>query len=395
MALSARAVPSLSEGNHLDGAGLYLRVRGASRAWVYRWKVNGKHKELGLGATAIKTLAEARALARELRKAIAEGRDPALVLHPEAEKPPRTFQEIALETVKTLRPSWRNAKHAQQWENTLKNYAYPVIGAKTVATITVDDVLKVLSPIWSTKTETATRLRQRIEVILDRAAALGERDRDRINPASWKGNLEHLLPNAKKMQKREHFAALPYTEAPALMAQLRQMHTIGAHCLRLIVLTACRSGEIRGLQRDEIDLNNKTLTIPESRTKTRKPHTVPLTDEALQIIECMTAYSISGTVFPNRKGQPLTDVGITKVMRKFSVEATVHGLRSTFRDWAGDKTHHSREVIEQCLAHALGGVEGAYRRSDALEKRRTVMDDWAHYLDGTTSNVIALPMRKA
>ena len=391
MALNARQVQTLGNGNHLDDRGLYLRVRGVSRAWVFRWKQAGKVRELGLGATAIRSLAEARTIAKELRKAIAEGTDPATVLHPEPERKPKNFKSLALDTIEALKPGWKNAKHVQQWANTLQDYAYPVLGAMDPADVTVEDVLRVLSPIWTSKTETATRLRQRIEAVLDRAAALGYRDRHRVNPASWKSNLDALLPKAAKVMQRVHFAALPYDEAPALMAHLRPLRTAGALGLRLIALSASRSGEIRGLHWTEVDLNAKTVTIPANRTKTQKAHTVPLSTEAMIVLHLAGGqWGTDGTVFPNRKGQPLSDVAITKAMRNFNPSATVHGLRSTFRDWAGDKTHHSREVIEQCLAHAIGGVEGAYRRGDALAKRKTVMEDWARYL-GERGKVVRLP----
>lgn len=389
--LTARKAETAGPGTYADGGNLYLRVRPTgSRAWVFRYKVDGRPREIGMGSLDVLSLADARDKAANMRKAVAGGTDPAHVIRPPVEAKARTFRDVALETIEALRPGWRNAKHAQQWENTLRDYAYPILGGKPVADVTIEDVLKVLSPIWTEKNETATRLRQRIEMVLDRAAVLGERDRDRINPASWKGNLEHLLPKAKKVQKRKHFAALPYGELPALMVALRKKQTIGAMCLRVIALTACRSGEVRGLQWDEIDLGNKVLTIPASRTKTGRAHTVPMSDEVMQIINRMAELGTSGTVFPNRKSRPLSDVGVTKVMREFSNTATVHGLRSSFRDWAGDRTHHSREVIEGCLAHALGSVEGAYRRGDALEKRRAVMDDWARFLGEKSGNVVAL-----
>ena len=391
MAINARQVQTLGNGNHLDDRGLYLRVRGVSRAWVFRWKQGGKVRELGLGATSVRSLAEARDIARSLRKAIAEGTDPAKVLHPEPERKPKNFEALALDTIEDLRPGWKNTKHVQQWANTLRDYAYPVLGKMEPADITVEDVMRVLSPIWTSKTETATRLRQRIEAVLDRAAVLGYRDRHHVNPASWKGNLDALLPKARKVTQRQHFDALPYGEAPALLAHLRPLRSAGALCLRLIALTACRSGEIRGLQWGEVDLNAKALTIPANRTKTQKAHTVPLSTEAMSVIHLAgEQWGTDGTVFPNNQGQPLSDVAITKAMRTFHHSATVHGLRSTFRDWAGDKTHHSREVIEQCLAHAIGGVEGAYRRGDALAKRKTVMEDWARYL-GERSKVVQLP----
>jgi integrase len=336
------------------------------------------------------SLAEARDKAEAMRKAVREGTDPAHVVRPPEGKPRRTFKAVAIETIEALRPGWKNAKHCQQWENTLRDYAYPILGGLPVDAVTVTDVLTVLSPIWTEKTETATRLRQRIEAVLDRAAALGERDRDRINPAVWKGNLEHLLPKAQKVQKREHFAAIPYRELPVVMAKIREQNSMSALCLRTIVLTACRSGEIRGLQWDEVDLERKVLTIPASRTKTGKEHIVPMSAEVSEILKGLAELGTNGTVFTARGGKPLSDVAVSKALHRVAPGATVHGTRSTFRDWAGDKTHHQREIIEQCLAHAVGGVEGAYRRGDALEKRRKVMNDWGLYLGAQAGNVVSL-----
>lgn len=390
--LTARKVETAKAGTYADGGNLYLRVRpSGSRSWVFRYVTNGKPREIGMGSL---SLAEARDKAADMRKEVAAGRDPLHVIRPPEEKKPRTFQVVALETIEALRPGWRNPKHAQQWANTLRDYVFPVFGEKSVADVTVDDVLKVLSPIWTTKTETANRVRQRIEAVLDRAAVLGDRDRDRVNPATWKGNLEHLLPKPKQVQKREHFEAVPYAELPAIMAALRQKQSISALCLRVIVLTACRSNEIRGLQWAEVDRTAKTLTIPASRTKTKKEHVVPMSAEVAEIIDHMATLGTSGTVFPNSQGKPLSDVAVTKTLRQFHETATVHGMRSAFRDWAGDKTHHARETIEACLAHALGSVEGAYRRGDALEKRRRVMTDWARYLSDQTDNVVRLPVAR-
>ncbi|MBU2804052.1 tyrosine-type recombinase/integrase [Acidithiobacillus ferridurans] len=397
MALTTRQVSTLKDGNHSDGDGLYLRVRnqGRARSWVFRWKQAGKVRELGLGSVDLRPLKEARELVLSLRKAIRDGHDPATILHPVEERRIPTFQELAQDTIEALRPGWRNAKHCDQWANTLRDYAYPVIGKLLPANITVDHILAILSPIWSTKTETATRLRQRIETVLDRAAVLGYRDRDRVNPASWKSNLEHLLPKAKKVAKRQHFAAVPYDDLPALMSKLREKRTAGALALRLIALTACRSGEIRGLQWSEIDLQAKTLTIPAERTKTGKPHTIPLSCEAVKILETAAAlWGTDGIVFRGqRRGRQLWDVSVSKELHQHAPDATVHGLRSSFRDWAADRTHHSREVIEQCLSHAIGNVEGAYRRTDLLQKRRAVMDDWARFL-GQKGKVIKLPAKR-
>lgn len=391
MALTARQVETAKDGSFSDGNGLYLRIRnnGNARAWVFRWKVAGKVRELGLGSTTIRSLKEARALALELRRAIHDGIDPATLLHPEDADAVPTFRAMAEQAIAALRPGWSNAKHAAQWEMTLREYAYPVLGDMLPADITVDHVLKVLTPLWSSKTETATRLRQRIEAVLDRAAVLGFRDRDRVNPAIWKGNLEHLLPKARKVMQRQHFAAVPYGDLPGVMSQLRKRSTMSALCLRMVVLSACRSNEIRGLQWREIDMASKMLTIPADRTKTRRAHVVPLSVEAMVILKDTAALGTTGMVFRNRKDVALSDVALSKELHRFAPGATVHGLRSSFRDWAADTTRHSRETVEQCLAHAIGGVEAAYRRTDMLEKRRAVMDDWARFL-GERGKVVSL-----
>ncbi len=384
MALTARAVTAARDGSHSDGNGLYLRVRngGRTRFWVFRWSKGGRVRELGLGGADVVSLKDARQIVLDLRKAVRDGIDPATVLHPEEEKAIPTFRALAGDTIEALRPAWRNAKHAQQWENTLAEYAGPVLGDKLPGDITVEDVLRVLGPMWTTRTETATRLRQRIEAVLDRAAVLGYRDRALVNPASWKGNLEHLLPKARKVQNRRHFAAVPYPDLPEVMSRLRDRQTVSALCLRMIALTACRSGEIRGLLWEEIDMDARVLTIPGSRTKTDKPHTVPLAGEAIGILEHVAQARRDAVVFPGTKGNALTDVAVSRELHLLVPDATVHGMRSSFRDWAADRTRHSREVVEQCLAHAIGGVEGAYRRTDLLEKRRAVMGDWGAFLAG-------------
>ncbi len=384
MTLTARAVTTAKDGSFSDGNGLYLRVRngGSTRFWVFRWKIAGKVRELGLGGVSVVSLAQARDMAIELKRAVKSGDDPALVLHPEAACKTPAFAELAQETIEALRPGWRNVKHAAQWEMTLREYAFPTLGKMLPGDIGVEHVLRVLKPLWTTKTETATRLRQRIEAVLDRAAVLGYRDRERVNPASWKGNLEHLLAKPRAVRERTHFAAVPYRELPGVTAKLRDRQTMSAFCVRMIALTACRSGEIRGLRWEEIDTDAKAMTIPGSRTKTKKAHTVPLSAEAMQILEHCGQAGRDGVVFPGRKGQPMTDVAASKELHLFAPGATVHGLRSSFRDWAADQTRHSREVVEQCLAHAIGSVEGSYRRTDLLEKRRAVMNDWASYLAG-------------
>ncbi|MBU2788926.1 integrase arm-type DNA-binding domain-containing protein [Acidithiobacillus sp. VAN18-1] len=391
--LTAKQIEHAKTGTHSDGGGLYLRVRASgSKSWVFRAKVGGTVREYGLGSASTTSAKDARDKAAHARQAIADGLDPDAVLNPKPEKPSLTFEQVARDTIEAKAPEWRNFKHRQQWENTLLQYVFPIIGSKPVAQITVEDVLRVLKPLWIEKTETATRLRQRIEAVLDRAAVLGLRDRDRVNPASWRGNLEHLLPKPRKVAKREHFEAIPHSDLPRVMAGLRGEDTVTAACARFIALCACRSGEARGAQWSEVDLVGRVWTIPASRTKTGKPHTVPLAAEAMDILRGLAVLGSTGLIFPPSRTtkNPISDVAVTKALRRYSEAGTIHGLRSSFRDWAAEQTHFPRETVEACLAHAIGSVEAAYRRTDLLERRREVMDAWARYLDEKKSVIVAL-----
>jgi len=387
--LTARQVDSLPEGFHSDGGNLYLRVKGGSRAWVYRFKDKGRVRELGLGSVAVRTLKAARELAADMRATYANGRDPAELLRDDAKPQGMTFKQCAEALIEAKRPGWRNAKHAQQWANTLRDYAYPSLGDKAPSEVSLADVKAILLPMWATKTETATRVRQRIEAVLDYAAVHDLCDGTR-NPARWKGMLDKVLPKPDKVRTREHHAAAAYADLPRIMAALRDKGHVSALALRFIILTACRSGEGRGATWDEIDLDAKVWTIPAARMKAAKPHRVPLAEDALEILRTMQQWRREDCtlVFPGARGGLLSDVAVNKTLHSIAPDVTVHGFRSAFRDWAAEQTAFPARVCELCLAHGNPDkVEAAYQRSDLFEKRRELMDAWAKYCSGS-SNVV-------
>jgi integrase len=384
--LSARKVETLGPGLHSDGGNLFLRVRGSnSRAWVFRFKAANKVREIGLGPTHTRSLSEARTIAALMRKAVAAGADPALVIRKEEPQAPgKTFEECAQELIESKRSGWRNPKHAQQWANTLRDYAFPVIGAKLPADVTLADVKSILLPIWATKTETAQRVRGRIEAVLD-YAAVHEKAHGRYNPARWKANLDMVLPPPRKVATREHHAAAPYTDVPRIMDELRGKDFVSAHCLRFTILTAARSGEARGATWDEIDLAARTWTIPARRMKGGREHRVPLCDEAAEIAEKMRGRRIgdSERVFSGERGGLLSDVSINKILRGIEPDVTVHGFRASFRTWCEEQTNYPRSVTEAALAHVNADkVEAAYQRSDLFERRRELMQAWADFCTG-------------
>lgn len=385
--LTARKAETLGPGFHADGGNLYLRVRDSnSRAWVFRYKVAGKVREIGLGPLYTRSLAEARALAADMRRAVAAGTDPAALLRPAPadDAPVKTFADCAAELIEAKRPGWRNAKHAQQWANTLRDYAYPVIGNKPPAEVTLADVKAILLPLWASKTETATRLRQRIEAVLDYAAVHGLCDGSR-NPARWKGTLDKVLPAPRKVTAREHHAAAPYADVPRIMAALAGKSHVSALALRFIILTACRSGEGRGARWEEIDLDAATWIIPAARMKAARAHRVPLSAPALEIIKTMATLRRPGVdlVFPGARDGLLSDVAINKTLHAIAPDVTVHGFRSSFRVWCEEQTSYPRSVTEAALAHTNADkVEAAYQRSDLFERRRELMQAWADYCTG-------------
>lgn len=418
--LSALAVSKLkTEGRYAVGGadGLHLRIAGASRAWVLRLAVGtrtdakGKavvhRRDIGLGSYPDVSLAEAREKARELRKQVRDGIDPIeernatkLRAKLEAAKT-KTFEECANAYIEANRAGWKNDKHVQQWQNTLATYAFPKIGQLSVAAIDTGLVLSVLqqetgedkAQLWHAKTETASRLRGRLESILDWAAFRGYREGE--NPARWKGHLEHELPARSKVQKVEHHAALPYAELGAFMVELRKREGLSARALEFAILTAARSGEVRGATWAEIDLPGRIWTVPDERMKAGKEHRVPLSDEAVKLLEALPRIVGNDYVFPAPRGGQLSDMALTAVLRRMDRGGlTQHGFRSTFRDWAGETTAYPREVCEHALAHKLAdGVEAAYQRGDLLAKRARLMADWARYcgtVQGNAENVVAM-----
>lgn len=386
--LSDRAVAAIkTEGRHAVGgiAGLHLRISTGYRGWVLRVKVGEQRKDMGLGAYPAVSLQEARDKARRIHDDIREGRVPvspkaqqrALIASKVATE--KTFRWCTEEYLKTKSSEWKNAKHRQQWENTLEAYAMPHMGLVCVSDLDLPHILACLEPIWNTKNETASRLRGRIESVLDWATVRKYRNGD--NPARWKGHLDKVLAAPGKIQKVEHHRALPVDDMPSFMQDLSKRPGIAPRALELLIYTAARSGEVRGAEWSELDLNKAVWTIPAQRMKAGVEHRVPLSKAALMLIAHMPHVEGSNLIFPGSKGQPLSDMTLTAVMRRMNVSAVPHGFRSTFRDWVGEKTSFPRELAEQALAHSFESkVEAAYRRGDALEKRREMMEAWRKFI---------------
>lgn len=390
----------LGEGWHADGGNLYLFVRGKSRGWVFRFTApDGKRRNMGLGGLDNVSLANARKLAAGLRS---QARHPTEPIDPLAERQAVrvqkrleaakliTFSQAASAFLEAKSHEWKNAKHAGQWETTLATYAYPFFGQLPVASVDTALVVKCLSAIWSTKNETASRLRGRIESVLDWATVSGYRQGD--NPARWRGHLDKLLAKPSKVQKVEHHAALPFTEIAAFMLDLRGREGSGARALEFAILTAGRSGEVRGATWSEIDLTTGVWTIPAERMKADKEHRIPLSDAALALLKAIPKTQDNPLVFPNLKGSQLSDMTMGAVLKRMGQGVTAHGFRSTFRDWAGETTEYPREVIEHALAHQLKDkAEAAYARGSMFDKRAHLMNDWARYCErGETAKVLGL-----
>jgi len=379
-------------GMHTVGgvAGLYLQVLPTgTRSWVLRVMVAGKRRDMGLGGFPDVTLAQAREKAREARATIEKGIDPIAqrVAARSALAASRgaavTFEEAARQFITAKSPEWKNAKHGQQWTNTLEAYAFPVVGKLACTDIALPHVLKILEPIWTTKTETATRLRGRIESVLDWATVRGFRKGE--NPARWKGHLDKTLPAPGKVAKVEHHEAVTLNDLGAFVRDLRQRDGIAARALEFLILTAARSGEVRGATWAEIDMAGRVWTIPPERMKAGKEHRAPLSDTAVRLLESLPRFAGNDLVFPSPRGLVLSDMTLTAVMRRMKREEVPHGFRSTFRDWAAERTNYPREVAEMALAHAIGNaVEAAYRRGDLFEKRARMMQEWAKFCDTIT-----------
>lgn len=379
MPLTVRRVETAPAGRYTDSRGLMLVVKPTgARSWVLRYQLNGRRRDMGLGPYPEVTLAAAREKAIEARRRLVERIDP-LTVRP---APATSFREAADALIESKRPGWRNAKHAAQWSSTLATYAYPAIGATDVKAIDTTHVMSVLRPIWAEKPETASRVRQRIEAVLDYASAQGMRSG--LNPARWRGHLENLLPKPSKVRQVKHHAALDWREVPEFMAGLANREGVSLRALKFLILTAARSGEVRGMRWAEIDLEAGVWVVPSSRMKGAKEHRVPLTPAALA---CLGGKGAAGTlVFPSPLDpeKPLSDMSLTAVLRKIGRrDITAHGFRSTFRNWSGETTSFPREVIEAALAHRLKDkAEAAYARGDLFGKRRQLMTAWSNFAAG-------------
>lgn len=372
-------------GVHRVASGLYLRVRDTGAAfWALRYTINGKSREMGLGTFSHLSLAEATKLSHDLRLSLKrDGIDPIETRRIANERREgAAFRDVAENYIEGQRPKWKNAKHAEQWGNTLKHYAYPVLGDLDVAKITTEDVLTVLKPIWTQKHETATRLRQRIEAVMDAATARKLREGD--NPARWKGHLDKLLAAIPKAQRIQHHPALPWKELPAFLSELRQSESMSARALVFTILTACRTAEVTGAKWAEIDLETKVWMIPAVRMKAKREHRVPLSSHAVKLLKSLPVVQGNEYVFQGiREKSPISNMAMLEQLKGLRPGYTVHGFRSTFRDWVADATSFSPELAEMALAHTIANqTEAAYRRGDLLERRRDLMQAWADYATG-------------
>lgn len=390
--------PGLFAVGGVPGLQLQVSPTGA-RTWVLRVMVAGKRRDMGLGGFPAVPLALAREKAREARASIERGIDPiaqraaarsTLAASRGAEI---TFEDAARQFIRAKEAEWKNVKHGQQWTNTLETYAFPVVGKLACGDVALPHVLKILEPIWTTKTETATRLRGRLESVLDWATVRGYRKGE--NPARWKGHLDKILPAPGKVTKVEHHGAVAVDDLGTFIVDLRQREGIAARALEFLILTAVRSGEIRGATWSEIDLPGRVWTIPAERMKASKEHRVPLSDEAVRLLNALPRFAGNDLVFPSPRGLVLSDMTLTAVMRRMKRFEVPHGFRSTFRDWAAERTNYPREVCEMALAHAIGNaVEAAYRRGDLFEKRARMMAEWANFCDTITPAGNVVPINR-
>ncbi|PIF89777.1 integrase [Acidovorax sp. 62] len=374
------------EGSHAVGgvSGLYLRIEGGSRTWVLRYVHMRQRRRMGLGSYPGVTLAAAREAARAAIGLRDAGTDPIKSRRDEREAARLAaaqrleFDAAAESFISEHESTWRNLKHVQQWRNTLATYASPHFGKVPVSDIDQALVLRALSPIWKTKTETASRLRGRIEQVLDWATAHGHRTGP--NPARWRGQLEHILADPDKVAPVKHHEAVPFANLPAVYQQIAAIPGQSARALCFLILTAARSGEVRGMVWNEVDLDAALWIVPAARMKGKKEHRVPLSRQAVQLLMEQTREEHVEHVFPSNRKGPLSDMALTALMRRHELTAVPHGFRSSFRDWAGETTHHPRDAVELCLAHSIDTkTEAAYRRGDMLEKRAAIMQEWADH----------------
>lgn len=406
-ALTPLSVKNAKPGRHADGGGLYLLVKDSgARSWVFRFMLRGTARDLGLGPASgpdAVSLQDARIEAGKLRAEVKGGVDPLLERERKAAEAAAqaqavkvasiTFRAVAERYIADNRDSWRNSKHGQQWQNTLAAYVYPVIGDIPIADVGKAHILEILEPIWKAKPETASRVRGRIETVLDAAAAKDLRTGD--NPARWRGHLSHILPKRSRHTRGNH-AAMPYADVPAFMERLRSRKAMAALALEFTVLTAARTGEVIGATWGEIDMAKKIWTIPAHRMKAGKEHRVPLSNRAIEILETVKPLA-SECVFPGEGGGGLSNMAMSMLLKRMELDITTHGFRSAFRDWAAETTAYPHEVCEMALAHVIGNkAEAAYRRGDLFEKRARLMADWATYCGkGSATGASVTPIRSA
>lgn len=391
--LSAKGVQNLKRpGYHPDGGGLYLQISPAgTKSWIFRYTLTGRSREMGLGSAAAFTLEEARQRAQDARKLLADRIDPIAARNAQRAQEALdnarsiSFRECWTQYIASHRAGWKNAKHADQWTNTLEAYCGPIAGALPVADVDTAIVLKVLEPIWTKIPETARRLRARMENVLDWATVRTFRTGD--NPARWRGHLQKLLPALQKKTRVRHHPALPYDQAAAFIAELRQQQGTASRALEFLILTAARTNEVIGARPGEFDLAKAVWTIPAERMKAGREHRVPLSPRAVEIIK---AQPKGDYVFP------LSNMAMLELLKRMDrTSITVHGFRSTFRDWAAETTGYPREVCEMALAHTIGNAtEAAYRRGDLFDKRRRLMDEWAKFCNQIPRGGTVTPIRK-
>ena len=394
----------LDPGYHGDGGGLYLQVTEPdSKSWIFRFSLAGKRREMGLGPYPAVTLAAARTAATEARSLVKAGKDPIAARGAERarqrleEARGVTFDQAVEQFMETHEDGWRSAKHRQQWRNTLKAYASPALGHLAVALIGTAEVTRVLDPIWKKKPETASRLRGRIERILDWSKVRGYRDGE--NPARWRGHLDKVFPTRAKLRQIQHHAAVPIDDMPALYGKLYKASGTAPKALRFAILTAARAGEVMQAKWSEIDLKDGIWSIPAERMKAGRLHRVALSQDAVAILKEMAELRAGELVFPGQRAKrPISLSSLSKALTVAGGgDATTHGCRSTFKDWASERTSFPREVSEMALAHAIGDkVEAAYRRGELMEKRRALMQQWATFLTtGSKGKVVPIGSRRA
>jgi integrase len=389
--LKPRQVETLGVGTYADGGNLFLRVRSVnSRQWIFRYKKHGKVTEISLGPTLVRSITEARDLADEMRKSIRDGRNPAVVVRIADPSGPPTFKDYAMRIDQHRRTTLRPGRHVEKFANSLRHYVYPFIGDKRPGEITYQDVEDILKqpvelkgsegnlPFWNAKYETASRVRRRIEAVLDYADRV--EGRDRRNPAAWKGGLEHS--QLGRPTKVSHHPSLPYQELPKLMAELKAKNSLSALCLRFIILTACRSGEARGATWSEIDVKGRIWTIAAERAKMGREWRIPLSRAAMEILASVRPLKkgADSLVFPSSRDRPLTDVAVSKALKALCPAVTVHGFRSSFRTWGAEKSSYRNEVLEFALSHVdRNAVRAAYQRSDLFNERVKLARDWGTF----------------